>query len=159
MLSNVLRDGALIVDLLPEHHDEALGCQVEAEDAVAGSDDGGHLHGLLVLPDQVDVDRDENNPEDQKQHHAVADQLSVFVQVGQLFPFVGTQEAAEDHEPHVEQHGDEEADGAVIALQQDGGGLLPARDVRWLDQQPGYAKAQLHPERYRHDGQRLVELL
>lgn len=159
MLSNVLRDGTLIIDLLSEHHDEALGRQVAAQDAVAGSDDGGHFHRLLVLPDEADVDRNENNPEDQKHQHAVGDQLSVFIQIRQLFPFVGAQEAAEGHERHGEQHRHEEADGAVLALQQDGGGQLPVRDVRRLQQQPGYAQSQLQPQRHRHDGQRLVEPL
>lgn len=159
MLSNVLGDGALVVDLLPEHHDVALGRQVAAEDAVAGSDDGGHFHGMLVLPDEADVDWDENDPEDQKQQHAVADQLGVFVQIRQPFPFVRTQEAAEGHERHVEQHSHEEADGAVLALHQDGGGQLAVHGVRRMQQQPGHAQAQLQPERHRHHGQRLVEPL
>lgn len=159
MLSNVLGDGALVVDLLPEHHDVALGRQVAEEDAVAGSDDGGHYHGLLVLPDEAGVDWDENDPEDQKQQHAIADQLGVFVQIRQLFPFVRTQQAAQGHERDVEQHSHEEADGAFLALHQDGLGQLALRDVRRIQQQPGHAHAQLQPERHRHHGQRLVEPL
>lgn len=159
MLSNVLGDGALVVDLLPEHHDVALGRQVAAEDAVAGSDDGAHYHGLLVLPDEAGVDWDENDPEDQKQQHAIADQLGVFVQIRQPFPFVRTQEAAQGHERDVDQHSHEEADGTFLALHQDGRGQLAERDVRRIQQQPGHAHAQLQPERHRHHGQRLVEPL
>lgn len=157
--SNVLSNGVLVVDLLPEDHDVALGCQVAAEDAVAGNDDGRDFYGLLVLPKEVDINWDEDDPDDQKQQHAGGDQLCVSIQIWQLLSFVRKQETTQGQDRDVEEHCYEEIVAAFVTLQQYGCFKVFHFQARWEQEQPGHTHSQLHPEHKRHHSQRLVQLL
>lgn len=159
MLPDVLGDGVLIVELLPEHHDVTLRGQVAAQDAVAGDEDGRALGGALVPPDQTDVNGDEENPNDQKQHHADGDQTRILIQIRQLSAFERKHEADQGQERVVGQHGDEERVGAFLALLQDA--LLEDHlmGLGRVQDQPRHAQAHLDPGDDRHENRRLVEPL
>ncbi len=64
MLPDVLGNSVLIINLFPEHHNVTLRGQVTAEDAVARDENGCTFNGSFVLPKQIDVDRDEEDPND-----------------------------------------------------------------------------------------------